>query len=68
MQLYQMVMQKDDGWATLNELGKINCLHFIDLNKDKMPHELQYSRTIRNLEEVQRKITYVLFLVIMSII
>ena len=39
MDLYQLIMQADDAWATINELGKLECLHFIDLNKDKLSYE-----------------------------
>ena len=56
MSLYQIMVQIDDSWDTMNELGKIDCLHFIDLNKDRAPHEMKYSKTLRNLEEIQRRI------------
>jgi hypothetical protein len=32
-------MQADEGWSTINELGKLGFIHFIDLNSDKAPHE-----------------------------
>jgi hypothetical protein len=44
MQLYQLMMQLDDAWDTINDFGKIECVHFVDLNKDKLPHNLKYSR------------------------
>lgn len=50
------MMQKDDAWDTVNELGKLNAIHFIDLNKDKAPHEQIYSNTIKNVCEVEKKI------------
>ena len=56
MLLYQMMIQGDDAWDTLNELGKLDCLHFIDLNKEKLPHEMKYAKIIKNIEETQRKI------------
>lgn len=40
------MMQTHDGWDTINEIGKFNIVHFIDLNKDKLPHEHKYSLTI----------------------
>ena len=39
MELFQLVMQKDDAWHTINALGSLNCLHFIDLNPNRLPHE-----------------------------
>ena len=56
MQLFQMVMQTDDSWDTLNEIGKLDAVHFINLNSDKMSHEMTYAKTIRQLEEIDRKI------------
>jgi hypothetical protein len=58
MELRQIMMQIDDAWDTLNELGKIDCIQFIDLNKEKLPHEMKYAKTIRNLEEIERRILY----------
>ena len=51
-----MVMSTDDAWDSLNEVGKLDAVHFINLNQDKMSHEMQYARKIRNLEEIDRKI------------
>eukprot|EP00347_Sterkiella_histriomuscorum_P018134 403346660 len=56
MQLYQLIMQKDDAWHTVNELGKLNCLHFIDLNSEKLPHEQQFARTIKLIDETERRV------------
>lgn len=58
MQLYQLVMQSDDAWHTVNELGKLNCLHFIDLNPDKLPHEQKFAKIIRTIDETERRIEY----------
>lgn len=58
MQLYQLVMQSDDAWYTVNELGKLNCLHFIDLNPDKLPHEQKFAKIIRTIDETERRIEY----------
>jgi hypothetical protein len=52
-------MQADDAWPTVNELGKLGCLHFIDLNKDKLAYELHYSKPLKSIDETERKIEYV---------
>lgn len=49
-------MQSDDAWATVNELGKLDCLHFIDLNKDKLSYEQMFAKIIKSIEDTQRKI------------
>jgi hypothetical protein len=50
------MMQVDDAWDTVNELGKLDIVHFVDLNKDKLPHELKYAKTINNINEIQKRI------------
>lgn len=49
-------MQLDDAWGTLNELGKLDAIHFIDLHKDKLPHEQKYAATLRNIDDIYKKI------------
>jgi hypothetical protein len=40
----------------MNELGKLNQLHFIDLNREVQPYQLAYTSEIKKLEEADRKI------------
>ena len=49
-------MQADDAWDSLNEIGKLDAVQFINLNSDKMPHEMPNAKQIRALEDVDRKI------------
>lgn len=49
-------MQSDDAWATINELGKLDCLHFVDLNKDKLAYEQMYAKIIKSIEDTERKL------------
>lgn len=46
----------------MNDLGKIDCIQIIDLNKDKLPHELKYAKMIRNIDDLERRIKYVISL------
>lgn len=50
------MIQNDDAWETTNELGKLDIIHFIDLNKDKLPHEMKYAKTIHNIIEIEKQI------------
>lgn len=43
----------------MNELGKLNQLHFIDLNKKVMPYQLAYTTDIKKLEDAERKIEFI---------
>ena len=29
-------------WDIMNKLGKLNCFHFIELNKDEAPAKLKF--------------------------
>jgi len=35
MDLYEIFIPKDNDWDIMNELGFLNCIHMIDLNKDE---------------------------------
>jgi len=56
MRLYSIVYKKDDDWETVNELGKQDCLHFVDLNRDEQPHRLPYAFEIKQAEETERRV------------
>jgi len=58
MQLFQMFVQQDEAWETVNDIGNLNCVHFVDLNKDKMPHELKFTRQLKILEESSHRLAY----------
>lgn len=38
----------------MNELGKANFLHFIDLNKLEQHHHLRYFQYLRRAEETEK--------------
>lgn len=40
----------------MNELGKLDQLHFIDLNKSKMPFELRYTDAVKSCDMSLRKL------------
>lgn len=49
-------MQADEAWETVNDLGRLGYLHFIDLNNEKSPHEQHFAKIIKNIEECLRRI------------
>jgi len=55
-----MILKVDNSWETINELGYLSAVHFIHLNTEVAVHELQYALTIRNIEEIERKIDFLL--------
>jgi hypothetical protein len=56
MDLYQIIISKDNDWDIMNELGHINCLHFINLNRDEQTHHLRYYNQMRRAEDVEKLI------------
>ena len=56
--MYQILVPKDNDWDIMNELGHVNCLHFIDLNRAEQPHHLRYFSEIRRAEEDEKIIMY----------
>jgi hypothetical protein len=54
--LYEIVIPKDNDWEIMNELGHINFLHFINLNKEEQPHHLKYYSYVRRTEDTLRLI------------
>ena len=40
----------------LNDLGKHEKLQFMDLNKEKMGHEMKYAKTVKHIDDIQKKI------------
>lgn len=60
MRLYQLTVPKDDAWNVMNEFGDVGLAHFIDLNKDESPFTLPYTTQIKQCEESERKLNYLL--------
>jgi hypothetical protein len=56
MELFKLTIHKDSSNKIMNELGKMNQLHFIDLNKETMVYELPFTNDIKRLEEAERKL------------
>ncbi|CDW80575.1 v-type atpase 116kda subunit family protein [Stylonychia lemnae] len=60
MTLYQIAIPKDDAWDVMNQLGNLNLVHFIDLNRGEQPFNLPYANQIKRCEETERRIMYIL--------
>lgn len=44
----------------MNEFGDLGLAHFIDLNKEESPYTLPYTTQIKQCEESERKLEYLL--------
>lgn len=56
MDLYEIVIPKDNDWEIMNELGYINFLHFVDLNKEEQHHHLKYFNYVKRAEDTMKLI------------
>jgi hypothetical protein len=49
------MLQPESAWDTINELGRLDRLHFVDLNNDKLFHDQTYAKQIRRIEETEKR-------------
>lgn len=47
MSLYEISIPKDNAWEIMNALGKLDSLHFIDLNTKEQPFNLTFANWVK---------------------
>lgn len=60
MELYRISIPKDDAWRVVEEIGNKHFAHFIDLNKTAQTHMLPYGFRVKQCDETERRIGYLL--------
>ena len=60
MQLYEARVPKDDAQAVIGEFGKVGKVQFLDLNAEVSPLLLPYTQKIRECEESERSLSYLM--------
>ena len=60
MKLYQLTVPKDDAQSVMNEFGDIGFCQFIDLNTEESPYNLPYTPQLKQCEETERRLAYLL--------
>ena len=60
MELYRVIIPKDDAWKVVEALGNIDSAHFVDLNQDEQPFGLPYATRIKLCEAAEKRIEYLL--------
>lgn len=60
MELYRLIIPKDDAWKVIERLGFIEAAHFVDLNKDEQPYQLPFTIRIKLCDETEKRIRYLL--------
>jgi hypothetical protein len=51
-------VSRDCAWKSIFEIGKLNCLHFIDINRKEQIFTRPHALNIRKCEEATRKLNY----------
>eukprot|EP00824_Muranothrix_gubernata_P005823 TRINITY_DN175_c0_g1_i1.p1 TRINITY_DN175_c0_g1~~TRINITY_DN175_c0_g1_i1.p1 ORF type:complete len:838 (+),score=142.13 TRINITY_DN175_c0_g1_i1:2-2515(+) len=59
MGLYTITIPKDSCWEVMEELGKMDSLHFIDLNANEQVFSRTFSNFIKRADEAERRIRYI---------
>ena len=57
MQLYKVVMSKDNEYKVASLLGQLGCAHFIDMNEAEQVFNQAYVDRVKHCEEADRKLT-----------
>ncbi|CDW87677.1 v-type atpase 116kda subunit family protein [Stylonychia lemnae] len=58
MFLFKFVVQKDNVWEIINNLGRTKSVHFIDMNRNEQSFKLPYTDMIKRCEETERRLIY----------
>jgi len=58
MALYEISIPKDDAWDIMNQLGQLDCMHFIDLNKNEQVFTLRFANLIKRCDDSEKRITF----------
>jgi len=57
MSLYEISVPKDNAWDIMNVLGKLNSLHFIDLNVGEQAFNLTFATWVKRCDDTLRRIS-----------
>jgi len=59
MGLFTLSLEKNFAYEIMDSLGKLSCLHFIDVSNKDQVYSKPYSAMIRRCDEAIRKIKYI---------
>lgn len=59
MSLFEISIPKDNVWDIMNTLGKLDAMHFIDLNINEQPFNLVFSNNIKRCDDTLRRINFI---------
>lgn len=60
MNLYKLVMSKDQEYPIIDQIGQCEMCHFVDVNEAEEVYTLPYVDMLRRCEEAERKMQFVI--------
>ena len=60
MNLYKLIMSKDQEYFITNIIGQCAMAHFINVNQDEQVFKLQYADMVRRCDESERKVAFII--------
>jgi hypothetical protein len=59
MGLYMLSIEKNGAMEVMENLGRLSCLHFIDMNGNEQSYSRTYSSLVRRCDEALRRVAYI---------
>lgn len=59
MSLYEISIPKDNAWDIMNVLGKLNAIHFVELNTHEQPFNLTFVNWVKRCDDTLRRISFI---------
>ena len=59
MNLYKLIMSKDQEYMITDLIGQCDMAHYVNVNQDEHVFKLQYSEMVKRCDESERKIEFI---------
>jgi V-type H+-transporting ATPase subunit a len=59
MGYFSLDIPNESAWVVMHELGKLDAIHFIDLNSKETVFNRTFAQYIRRCDELERRIRYI---------
>lgn len=59
MSLYEISIPKDNAWEIMNSLGRLDAMHFLDLNMTEQPFNLTFANLVKRCDDTLRRISFI---------
>jgi len=59
MNLYNLIMPRESAWHILNQLGTIDCVHFVDMQSDMGNFNRPFYSQVKRCEDMLAKLDFI---------